>query len=74
VFIGHPKIRPDPDRVRFVGFGSYSLDLEVFAYLCTSDYNEYLAIREDVYLRMMELVLKSRTGFAFPAKFNKSWR
>jgi MscS family membrane protein len=38
--------------------------------VCTSDYDEYLAIREDVYLRMMELVLKSGTGFAFPSQVN----
>jgi small-conductance mechanosensitive channel len=70
LLIAHPKIHPDPARVRFIGFGSHSLDLEVFAYVCTSDYDEYLAIREDVYLRMMELVLKSGTGFAFPSQVN----
>ena len=70
LLISHPKIHPDPARVRFVGFGSHSLDLEVFAYVCTSEYDEYLAIREDVYLRMMELVLKSGTGFAFPSQVN----
>jgi small-conductance mechanosensitive channel len=70
LLIGHPKIHPDPARVRFIGFGSHSLDLEAFAYVCTSDYNEYLAIREDVYLRIMELVLKSGTGFAFPSQVN----
>jgi small-conductance mechanosensitive channel len=70
LLIAHPKIHPDPARVRFFGFGSHSLDLEVFAYVCTSDYDEYLAIREDVYLRMMELVLKSGTGFAFPSQVN----
>ena len=29
--LSHPRVNPDPARVRFVGFGAYSLDLEVFA-------------------------------------------
>jgi small-conductance mechanosensitive channel len=70
LLIAHPKIVNDPLRVRFVGFGSCSLDIEVFAYVSTSDYNEYLAIQEDVYLRIMVLVLKSGTGFAFPSQVN----
>nr|NIO07869.1 mechanosensitive ion channel [Deltaproteobacteria bacterium] len=28
----HPKVLSDPSRVRFVGFGAYSLDIDIFAY------------------------------------------
>ena len=68
MLLAHPKITEDPARVRFVGFGAYSLDLEVFAYADTSDFNEFLAIREDVYLRMMDIVAEAGTGFAFPSQ------
>ena len=27
----HERVTPDPARIRFVGFGAYSLDLELFA-------------------------------------------
>jgi MscS family membrane protein len=64
----HPKIDPDPARPRFVSFGAHSLDIEVFAYVLTSDINEYLAIQEDLLLRIMELVAASGTGFAFPSQ------
>lgn len=67
LLLAHPKITPDPARIRFVGFGAYSLDLEVFAYAATSDWNEFLAIREDVFLRIMDVVDRSGTGFAFPS-------
>jgi MscS family membrane protein len=67
VLLAHPRITDDPARVRFVGFGAYSLDLEVFAYADTSDWNEFLQIREDVYLRFMEVVKEAGTGFAFPS-------
>jgi MscS family membrane protein len=64
----HPKLTPDPARVRFVGFGDFSLDLEVFAYARTTDFDEFLAVREDVYLRIMDVVAESGSGFAFPSQ------
>ena len=67
VLLAHPRITPDPARVRFVGFGASSLDLEVFAYADTSDWNEFLSIREDVYLHFMDAVKEAGTGFAFPS-------
>jgi small-conductance mechanosensitive channel len=43
----HPRVLADPARIRFVGFGDYSLDLEIFAYIDTSDINDFLACQED---------------------------
>jgi len=64
----HPRIDSEPARIRFASFGAYSLDLEIFAYVRTSDYEEFLAVREDVYLRIMDIVAESGTGFAFPSQ------
>jgi MscS family membrane protein len=64
----HPRVHPDPARIRFVGFGAYSLDLEVFAYVLTGEYGEFLAVREDIYLRIMDIVAAGGTGFAFPSQ------
>ena len=64
----HPKILAEPARVRFVGFGAYSIDLEVFAYVETQDWNEFLAVREDVFLRLIDIIEASGTGFAFPSQ------
>ncbi len=64
----HPRIDAEPARVRFVGFGASSLDLELFAYVLTNDWAEFLKIREDVYLRLMDVVEQSGTGFAFPSQ------
>jgi len=68
LLISHPKLSNDPARVRFVSYGAYSLDLEVFAYVLTADWNEFLAVREDIYLRFMDIVEQSGTGFAFPSQ------
>jgi MscS family membrane protein len=65
---GHPKIHADPARIRFVGFGAYSLDLELFAYVPTTDWNELLAVREDLFLRIIDVIDASGTGFAFPSQ------
>jgi MscS family membrane protein len=64
----HPKVDRDPSRIRFVGLGAYSLDLEIFAYAKTSDYDEFLAVQEDIYLRILDIVAASGTGFAFPSQ------
>ena len=64
----HPRLDARPARIRFVNFGAYSLDLEIFAYVLTSDYDEFLAVQEDVYLRIMDIVDRSGTGFAFPSQ------
>jgi MscS family membrane protein len=62
----HPRLGGQPTRVRFDGFGVSALNVEVFTYALTADYEEFLAIREEVYVRVMELVAASGTGFAVP--------
>jgi MscS family membrane protein len=66
MLLGHPRVDPEPARVRLAAFGTNSLDVEVFAYVRTTDYNEFMAVREDVLLRMVELVHQSGTDFASP--------
>lgn len=68
MLLAHPKVHPDPARARFSGFGAYSLDIEVFAYVLTTDYNEFVAVREDIFLRVMDIVAASGTSFAFPSQ------
>ena len=54
--------------MRFVGYGSSSLDVEIFAYVMTRDFNEFLAIQEDLNLRIKDIVEDSGSGFAFPSR------
>ena len=37
MLLAHPKVAPQPARVRLVGLGETSLNLEVFAYYMTRD-------------------------------------
>jgi len=64
----HPKIDRSTVRVRLTDFASSSLDVEVRVYALTRELNELHAIREDVFLRVIEIVSESGTGFAFPSQ------
>jgi len=68
LLLGHPRIHPEPARVRFVEFAASSLNLEVFAYATTRDWEEFLGIREDLFLRIMDIVKQSGTAFAIPSQ------
>jgi MscS family membrane protein len=65
---GHPKVESASARVRFIGFGNSSLNLEVFAYVLETDYAAFLHIQEDLLLRIMDIVAGSGSGFAFPSQ------
>jgi MscS family membrane protein len=64
----HPRVHPDPARIRFVEFGQYSLDLDVFAYVDVTDYGEFLEIAEDLNLRIMDIVAQAGSSFAIPSQ------
>ena len=68
MLIAHPKVDLTPARVRFMSIGESSLDLEVYAYILTNDFNEYLAISEDINLRLMEIIEEAGTALAIPAR------
>ncbi|MFZ0360436.1 MAG: mechanosensitive ion channel family protein [Terriglobales bacterium] len=64
----HPKVESNSAGIRFANFDSSALRLEIAAYVLTRDSNEFIAIREDLLLRIMGIVEKSGTGFAFPSQ------
>ncbi|MET3601789.1 mechanosensitive ion channel family protein [Martelella mangrovi] len=68
MLIAHPKVLPDPARVRLLGVTENRVEYEIFAYIQTTDYSDFLAIQEDVVFRMMALVEESGTDFAYPAQ------
>jgi MscS family membrane protein len=68
LFYEHPKVETDGARIRFIGYDNSSLTLEVFCYVLTRDNTEFLAIQEDLLLRIMDIVEASGTSFAFPSR------
>ena len=55
-------------RVRFLRFGPSSLDIEIFAYVLTGDWNRFLEMQEQLLLSVMEVVEGAGTAIAFPTQ------
>ncbi len=68
MLLAHPRVLDEEPRVRFAGFGDFSLDVEIRVDIDTSDANEFRAIREDIFLRMMKIVKDAGSDFAFPSR------
>jgi MscS family membrane protein len=64
----HPRVDPDPARIRFAEFGPSSLELDVFAYVTVTDFGEYLEIAEDLNLRIMDILARGGLRLAVPAQ------
>ncbi len=64
----HPKIWPDSITVRFKELAEYSLDIEVMAWFMTTDWAEFLTIRQNVLLEFMAVVEANGASFALPTR------
>ncbi len=62
------RVSAEGRRVQFLKFGTYSLDIELFAYVLTPDYAYFLTVQEELLLRVMEIVKKHDSDFAFPSQ------
>ncbi len=64
----HPKVESNTVRVRLIDIAGAAPTVEVMAYILTQDFNEFAAVREDVLLRIMDIVDGSGSGLALPAQ------
>ena len=68
ILYAHPMVNSDDARVRFIGFGASSLRIEISSYIMVSTLDTSLEVKEDLLLRIMDIVAESGTGFAFPSQ------
>src|SRR5881396_3255784 len=54
--VSHPKVHADSARARFVRMGPQALELELIAYVLTARWDEFVEIREQIFLRALEVV------------------
>jgi len=64
----HPRIEMGSSRIRVADFAGAAFDLELFAYAKTGDWAEFTAIRQDVILKIAEIVETAGTRFAGPTQ------
>jgi MscS family membrane protein len=65
---GHEKVWPEGITVRLKDLATQSLEVEVAAWFETTDWPEFQKIRQDVLLRLVEIVERAGTSFAYPPR------
>jgi MscS family membrane protein len=55
-------------RVRFLRFGSYSFDVEVYAYVRARDWNQFLELQEGLFLGIMKCIEAAGAEIALPSQ------
>ena len=65
----HPKIsQKETLLVNFNDFGDSALNIFIYAFTYTSQWDHYLDIREDIHLKIIQIVEKNGSSFAFPSQ------
>jgi len=68
LFGSHDRIHQDNHRVRFKEIADDALLVEVYAYLDTTAWPEYLELAEDLNMRILEIVAQAGTTLSLPAR------
>lgn len=64
----HPETNQEPGVVRFDTFGESSLDILVIFFVQTAIAREFNRVKEEVNLKIMEIVKDAGARFAFPSR------
>src|SRR5215467_2007247 len=62
------RVEDASSRVRLLRFVDAGMDVEIYAYLLVRDYSEFLALQEDLLLRIADTLERTGAGAAFPAQ------
>ena len=65
---GHEGVHAGTVQVRLLDFGPSSLDVTVQFYTKTTDITEYRAVREDINLRILDILAAQGVSLAFPSR------
>ena len=64
----HDSVSHESVRVRFIRLGAFSMDVDVFAYVFATDWNQFLEIQEGLLFNIADIVTRAGTGIAFPSQ------
>lgn len=65
---GHRFVDPPSVRVRFFRLGTFSFDIDIFAYVFAPDWSAFLEIQEELLFEIMESLQRVGTAIAFPSQ------
>jgi len=63
----HPDTEKNFGRVKFTNFGSSSLDIMIVFYVKGTDWDKYLNTSEEINFKIMDIIKKHKSDFAFPS-------
>lgn len=66
--LAHASVEQGSVRVRFLGFGPSSLNVDVFAYVYALDWPRFLAIQEELLFSIMEIIEEAGAQIALPSQ------
>lgn len=64
----HPEIHQDTIHIYFTTFNSSSLDIFCYFFTKTTNWGEFMAVQEDTNLKIMEIVERNGSSFAYPTQ------
>jgi len=64
----HPEVHKEMIFVRFDGFNDSSLDIIIYFFTITTNWGEFLAVKEDTNFKIMEIMESEGVSVAFPSR------
>ena len=68
VLLRHPKVERETARVRAMKLAENAIEVEVFAYILTREYLEFVAAQEELLLQIMDTVEETGAALALPTQ------
>lgn len=68
VLTRHPKIDEPSARVRLLSLGENAIEVQIYAYILTREYREFLAVQEELILQAMDVLENSGAAVALPTQ------
>jgi len=68
LLLAHPALGPEAPVVRLADLTDSCLRIEVMAWLKAGSFDEFAALRGELYLAFLQVVERSGTSFAFPTR------
>lgn len=62
----NPHVNQGNHRVRLIGFAEFSIDIEVFAFILTTDWPQFLEFAENINLAMIHVLEEDKVELALP--------
>jgi len=68
VLARHAKVEHASARVRLLKLGENAIEVEIYAYILTREYREFLAVQEELILQAMDVLESSGAAVALPTQ------